>query len=144
MKFLGIDFGTKHVGLATSDDGGVMAFPHSTLDAKSDLVFQIGQLVLSEQIGGIVIGEPGKENALYKSVHEFVHTLTDTLNIPVYFQNEAFTSMEASRFTDYKKPTARLDKQSTLKKNDASAAALILQRYLDRKNMIQSKHDNDR
>ncbi len=144
MKFLGIDFGTKNIGLATSDENGQIAFPHSTIDAKSDLMFQIGQLVLSDEIGGIVIGEPGKENALYKSVHDFVETLTDTLAVPVYFQNEAFTSLEANRFADYKKPTARLEKQSTVKKNDASAAALILQRYLDRKNMIQSKHDNDR
>jgi RNase H-fold protein (predicted Holliday junction resolvase) len=94
-------------------------------------------------VEAIVIGDPGKENKLYKPVHDFGVTLGEATGLPIHFQNEAFTSLEADRFTDYRKPTARLQKQSTEKKNDASAAALILQRFLDRQNVIQSKHDND-
>ena len=57
MKSLGIDFGTKRIGLAVSDETGSLAFPHSTVKAGPNALSEIAALVAKEGIGQIVVGE---------------------------------------------------------------------------------------
>ena len=125
MRYLGIDYGSKRIGLAHSDEAGKFAFPHSVLEGD-DPIKKIMLLVSKEKVSEIVLGESkdfkGKDNAIMKKIHEFKVELEKTTNIPVHFEPEFLTSVEAERL------------QGKHDKLDASAAALILQSFLDRKN----------
>ena len=57
MKYLCIDYGTKRVGIATSDDGGTMAFPLRVLLNSRSLVANVAKICRDEHINTIVMGE---------------------------------------------------------------------------------------
>ena len=96
MKFLGIDYGDKKVGLATSDEEGNMAFSKEVLENTSSLVENIENIVKSENIDAVVIEESrnfkGEENVIMKRIKPFKESLEKTLNKPVYFEPELFSS----------------------------------------------------
>ncbi len=66
MKYLGIDFGEKRIGIAFSDDEGTMAFPREVMAASPKLAEEIGKLAAKEGVCEVVLGESrnfaGKEN----------------------------------------------------------------------------------
>ena len=66
MKYLGIDYGEKRVGVAISNDECSVAFPREVLPNDSGLTNQITEICVREKVGAIVIGESknfeGKEN----------------------------------------------------------------------------------
>jgi len=138
-KFLGIDFGTKKIGLAVSDDGGEFAFPEAviandglTLKKLKELCAKLGikRAVLGESLN--LAGQPNKISAL---INEFKKKLEEELGLKVYSEKEFMTSSAALHFDQYMKGvrpnTARKTKREVIE-SDASAAALILQRYLDK------------
>lgn len=127
MRLLGIDYGSKRVGIALSDEGRQFAMPLIVLKNSKNLLKEIAGLALENSIKEIVLGESknykGKANTI----------LPESLNLKmdlekegfiVYLEPEFMTSANAERFQG---------KNDML---DASAAALILQSYLDK---IQSK-----
>jgi putative Holliday junction resolvase len=124
MKLLGIDYGAKRVGVAISDDGGSIAFAKIVLPASPNLVFDIGKICMEEKVEAIILGESkdfsGKDNPVMKDIHILKAELEKTLKIPVYFEPELMTSMEAKHI------------QGDNDMNDASAAAIILQSYINR------------
>jgi putative holliday junction resolvase len=144
MKYMGIDYGSKRVGIALSDDGGTLAFPKTILANDMSLLESIEQLCTRENISAIVLGEShdlsGKANKIMGSIEEFKRNLEAELNLPVYYQKEFMTTIEARGRAGKESTTARkVSKQRNAKNTkgaaaDASAAALILQRYLDKKN----------
>lgn len=141
MKYMGIDFGTKRVGIALSDDGGTIAFPYEIVSQSKDLVDTLQAFVLKEGVEEIVIGESiandGTNNALMEKILPFKEVLEQKLGLKVHFQKEFMTSHFASASADGKGKSAHDARQTKQKKSDAvdaSAAALILQRYLDKKN----------
>lgn len=127
MRYLGIDFGTKRVGLALSDESGAMGFPHKVLLNDTRLMGEVRALIEREHVGAIVMGESlnssGKENAVQAPAREFAVRLGEESGLPVFFEFEAYTTQEARR--DY-------DGTRTHGTVDASAAALILTSYLSR------------
>jgi putative Holliday junction resolvase len=129
MKYLGIDFGTKNIGLALSDDNGSIAFPLKTIPAH-DAMAQIQKTVHDEQIEEIVLGDPGQENAIYEQVISFKEKLEEIR--PVKLEREFMTSFHTSLAEKHSRDDGRRHEQDRTKK-DESAAALILQRFLDRK-----------
>jgi putative Holliday junction resolvase len=139
MKRLGIDFGSKKVGIALSDDGGTIAFPKTILKNDATLTTAIAELCRSEGVGEIVIGESldlsGVANPIMTAIAAFAPAIATATGLPVVMQKEYMTSIEARRV-----PGARTDniarkvKQADPGNVDASAAALILQRYLDMAN----------
>lgn len=138
MKYLGIDFGSKRIGLSVSDDGGSIAFPGETIPLGPQTISRITDMITSEGIETVVIGDTraadGSKNAVTKELEAFVADLTLLVMIPIELEREFFTTQFAAQFYDYKKPVAtphRTGKKT--EKSDASAAALILQRYLDKK-----------
>lgn len=138
MKHLGIDYGSKRVGLALSDDGGTFAFPYKILKNDMSLVDMIQNVCGEEEVSAVVIGEShdlsGKANKIMGSIEEFKRNLEAELDLPVYFQKEFMTTVEARGREGKEQNNARkLSKEKKLYA-DASAAALILQRYLDKKN----------
>lgn len=126
MKYLGIDFGTKKVGLALSDDAGTMGFPHSVVPNDGRLLASVLALIAKENVGAIVMGDSrdytGKENPVAVLAKAFAKELTDDSGLPVYFESEILTSEEARRLPD----GTRVSQGNV----DASAAALILSQYL--------------
>ena len=126
MKYLGIDYGAKRVGLAVSDAAGSIAFPRATLPNDTQLFSQLEELVKNEKISAIVVGDTrshgGKDNPVTASAEAFVEALQKALAIPVERVWEMWSSIEASRYAPEGKGH-----------DDASAAAVILQRFLDTK-----------
>ncbi|MBI2451398.1 MAG: Holliday junction resolvase RuvX [Parcubacteria group bacterium] len=126
MRYLGVDFGTKKIGLAISDEKGQMAFPLQTILYKSDrFVFaRLKEIVEKNQIERIVAGLPVSiqktQTDISKKVERFAQKLSQSTDLSVDFEREFMTT--------------KIAKISSSKKIDEASAALILQSYLDRKN----------
>src|SRR3990172_7588329 len=140
-RFLGIDFGTKRIGLALSDEEGILAFPESVILNDAKTLGKIKDLCQEKGVGSIILGESlnlsSEPNKLMVKINKFKKKLEEELDLKVYFEKEFMTSFEARRIfenlTEPRPDTARKVKRKRIL-IDASAAALILQRYLDRKN----------
>lgn len=119
---MGIDYGTKRVGIALTDEAGRMAFPHGVFPNDEQLLSRLTQLAEAERVSAIVIGHSvdlsGSANALHERVTELVGDLTLRIGVPVHLEPEQYTTQEALR-TQGRTPAT-----------DASAAALILNSYL--------------
>ena len=122
-RILGIDYGTKRIGVAVSDEGREFALPVVTVKNTPDLVAEIAKIATQYESKEIVIGESrnykGEPNAIFQEVEAFKKEL-EKLGFIVHLELEFMTSMQAERL------------QGKNDKSDASAAALILQSYLDR------------
>lgn len=145
MKYLGIDYGTKRVGLAISDEGGRIAFPYKILVNNLMLEEEVHNICGQEEISAIVLGESynqkGEKNNVMGSIEEFKINIEGHLGIPVHLEKEFMTSVHAREMMDeargvFKKSVniAKKIVKGRQDKADASAATLILQRFLDRKN----------
>ena len=141
MRILGIDFGTKRIGVAISDENRSLAFPKEIILNGPNTFKQIGEIIKKENVGEIVVGESvdfsGKLNILSARIEVFILELQKKFNLPVHKQKEFLTSVEARRGGIGKESLNSAQSHSKVKqiksgRIDASAAALILQRYLDR------------
>lgn len=145
MRYLGIDYGSKRVGLSVSDENGQMAFPYKILANNLELNDSIHNICGQEGITAIVLGESynlkGEKNKIMGSIEEFKKNIERELGIPVYLEKEFMTTIFARDLMDeasgFLKKNIKIAKKIAKKKTDsadASAATLILQRFLDRKN----------
>jgi len=143
MRFLGIDYGTKRIGVAISDENNTLAFPKEIILNDTNTFDRLSEILKTENINGIVIGESvdfsGALNALSARIDVFILELEEKFKLPVYKQKEFLTSVEARRPKDGKARLSPPQSHSKVKqiksgRIDASAAALILQRYLDKSN----------
>ena len=145
MRYLGIDYGTKRIGVAVSDENNVLAFPLEILENNENTFKRLDDILKDNSISEIVVGESvdfsGRLNALSARIEIFITELKEKFNLPVNKQKEFLTSVEARKSKDGKRELSPSQAHSRLKDKkrgrvDSSAAALILQRYLDRKNLI--------
>lgn len=122
MRLLGIDYGSKRVGIALTDESGVMAFPHSVLKNDGDMVGVLEKLIADEGVVGVVIGHSidldGRDNAVQSGVIDLIGDLTLATGLPIELEPEQYTTQAALRI------------QGRTEKTDASAAALILEGYI--------------
>lgn len=129
MKYLGIDYGEKRIGVAVSDGDGKIAFPKYVEVASGPERFMIvarnlKKIIDAEQIDVIIVGLPlgfsMQETEMTKKAKEFGEFLKKELNIEIIFQNEVLS-------------TAEVEKSGGAREGmiDASSAALILQSFLD-------------
>lgn len=125
MRKMGIDYGKKRVGVAFTDDAGLMAFPHSVLVNDADLLPKLLKLIQEKSVEEIVIGHSlgrdGLPNEIHGGVTELVTDLTLQVGLPVHLEPEQYTTQEAVRF------------QGRTGMTDASAAAIILNSFITRK-----------
>jgi putative Holliday junction resolvase len=128
MKYLGIDFGTKKVGFAQSDDDGRLAFPLMIAPNDGSLIKDTLELIREMKFTTVVIGESvdgsGKLNPVAKEARKFAMLLEDLIDIKIVFEKEWFSTIEA-RKQPGKEGNHDVDDQ---------AAAITLQRYLDKVN----------
>ena len=146
MKYLGIDYGSKHTGLALSDSGGNVAMPHAVVPTGADLVETIARLVENEGVEQIVVGESrnltGGHNTVQQEIDAFTTALAEHTKVPVVSMNELFSSRQAKWGIEHgmRINPRNADRRALHKKQsriDDKAAAIILQSYLD----AQSKND---
>jgi len=121
---LGIDFGLKRIGLAVADEN--LAQPLVVVANSLGMIDQILEICQQQKIKKIIIGLP--EGRLVKKIKEFSQKLQEITGLPIEFQDETLTSEDAldMMIKIGKKKKAREEKQ------DAFAAAIILQEYLKR------------
>lgn len=126
MRFLGIDFGSKRVGVAVSDETNSFAFPLQVLENTGGLIEDISLICKDNGVTEIVVGQSldfaQEENEIMKEIIPFVKNLEEKLGLPISMHPEFLTSQEADRL------------QGRNNMRDASAAALILKSFLDTKN----------
>ena len=115
MRHLGIDYGSKRVGLAISDEEGTLAFPYKIIPNNLELVDMIHNICGEEDITAIVIGEShdlsGKPNKIMGSIEEFKRNIEIELEIPVFFEKEFMTSVFARGNDGKKENDARKNKK---------------------------------
>lgn len=142
-RFLGIDYGTKRIGIAISDENGTLAFPKQIVLNDKNVLENIAEIIKKEKVAEIVIGESvdfsGKLNVLSGRIEVFILELKHRFNLPISKQKEFLTSVEARKSGKSKQSLNQSQAHSKIKqiksgRVDASAAALILQRYLDKRN----------
>ena len=119
---MGIDFGTKKVGLALTDESGSMAFAHSVIPNDKALLRSVVELITAEDVTAVVIGQSlnldGTANPVQAHIEEFIADLTLQTPIPIHLEPEQLTSRQAAT------TTGRNDQI------DAAAAALIVESFL--------------
>lgn len=131
MKYLGIDFGSKRVGVAISDEGGTIARPIAVLKNDTSLYGELDRIIVKEQVDSIVVGN-SVGNKIQTEINEFIGAITLSTMLPVEMMNEALTSVEAHGRKGKEQKNARQEKAPKKPIDlDAKAAAVILQRYLD-------------
>lgn len=137
MRVLGVDLGTKRIGLAVSDPTGTLATPLETLERRVGKRVPLAKLeALGRSLGveHVVMGLPldpaGQENAWCAEVRDVGQRLGERLGVAVSFVDERFTSARAERAVR----SSGLSKTRREEKGrvDAAAAQLILQAWLDR------------
>lgn len=128
MKYLGIDYGSKKVGFAQSDDEGRFAFPLMVSPNDQTLLKDTLELIREMKFSAVVIGESvdqkGKPNAIAKEARAFAMKIEDAADVKIVFEKEWYSTMEA-RKQPGKEGSHDVDDQ---------AAAIVLQRYLDKIN----------
>ena len=132
-RALGIDFGEKRVGLALSDRSNLIASPYKTLQyiSENDLISEIKKIVIDKEIEVFVIGLPlnmkGEDSDQTKKVRRFKNLLS-ILELPIVYEDERFSSIIAKNSLVLQNVKTGHNKSEI----DRTAAAIILQQYLDR------------
>lgn len=134
MKILALDYGTKHIGLATGDLEIGIAFPRDVFENKEGVAGKICALCEELGVKKVIVGMPlsmeegQKENSIVGEVKGFVKELEEKLfeeGVEIELFDERLSSFEAERLTgkSARKGGERLD---------AHAAQIILQRWFDK------------
>jgi putative Holliday junction resolvase len=152
MRFLGIDYGQRRIGLALSDATGLLARPWKTLLREgnpSQVAAVLGAEIAALQaetdgLEAVVLGFPRRLSGEEHDQSRAVRTLGDQLHrfmtLPVHLQDERLSSREADsllarRQKDWRRRKAQLD---------AAAAAVILQDFLDARSAARLAEGRDR
>ena len=136
MRALGIDHGDARVGLAISDELGMLAHPMETITIKeTEPLARIAQIVTEKSVEVIIIGLPknmdGTSGPAAEKVRAFAEQLRTKVACPVRLWDERLTTVAAQKSLQ---AAGRNTKQSR-SVIDQAAAQLILQGWLDSQNM---------
>lgn len=131
---LGIDFGQRRIGLAKSDQSGLIASAWKTITYKSikKAIAEIVAGIKEEKIKAIVVGYPiapdgGTSGERCLMIDEFVARLEEFVDLPIYTYDERESSSEAREIVQKHGKKSGRNKERI----DRLAAAIILQRFID-------------
>ncbi len=131
MKYLGIDYGEKRVGIAVSDSEGKVAFPKIVMENNGSLIKNIADFCAENAAEALVIGESkdykGEDNKINPEIISFKRELGNAAKLPVFLEPEFMSSMQVEK---------TFGKTDML---DASAASIILQTFLDKEKARNEK-----
>jgi putative holliday junction resolvase len=133
MRILALDHGTKRIGIALSDELKMIAQPLEFVLAEpfTDFVKRLKEIIREKEVDLILIGMPRNMDGSYcpaaLKVQEFIAVLKDLVAIPIQTWDERLTSAQAQRFLIQ----GGVRRQDRKQKVDKTAAAILLQSYLD-------------
>ncbi len=123
-RVLGVDFGTKRIGLAICDENREMAFPLQVVKNDKNSISIISKIIKDKGVSFVVIGESKdfkmKDNPIMDMIRVFENLLASESGVEIDYEPEFLTSHQAHHI------------QGKTNMLDASAATIILQSYLDR------------
>lgn len=142
MRYIGLDLGTKTLGVAISDKTGTIASAVTTLRFSENnpekIIGDLTKIIDEYNVNAIVIGLPKNMNNTLGFAAErtksFVKILNDMYNIPIYEQDERLSSVSANNVL----LQADVSRKKRKTKVDTVAATIILQNYLD----IRKENEN--
>jgi len=138
MRYLGIDYGDKKIGLSLGDSETNVAVPLDVIQNTDALYQTIADLIKSEAIDQVVVGVPlstverpqvlsgveGSGSPQLEKTRQFIKELRHVVSIPIHEEDERYTTAESIRLQREEGAQAQ---------DDALAAMLILQAFLDQK-----------
>ncbi|HNU99319.1 MAG: Holliday junction resolvase RuvX [Verrucomicrobia bacterium] len=133
MRILALDHGSKRIGVAVSDELKVIAQPLEYIPASPfpEVLARLSELIRQYDVESILIGMPRNMDGSYgpaaSTVREFAAAVGDAVAIPIRTWDERLTSVQANRFLTQANVRGRKRRE----KVDQTAAALLLQSYLD-------------
>ena len=136
MRYMGLDYGDKTVGVAVSDEMGITAQPYLTITRERrnklrQTCKQIEDIIREKNIEVIVVGKPlnmnGTEGERIEETREFIEMIRRRTGLRVEELDERITTVEADRILD----ASGVAKENRKEYIDKMAAAIILQTYLD-------------
>ena len=127
---IAFDFGDVRIGVAVSDASGLLASPHSYIQAQEDFIAEIRKLVSEFEPLYFAVGVPkhlsGKASSKMESVEKFISQLENEFSLPIVRIDERLTTVSAARALQSSGKSTRQTKGSI----DAAAAATILEMAL--------------
>lgn len=133
MRILGIDHGTRRIGVAVSDQLRTIAQPLEFIptDPFAGVIERLRGIISEKAVGLIIVGMPRNMDGSYgpaaEKVREFVGRLKEQITIPIKTWDERLTTAQANRFLI----DADVRRRDRKQKVDQTAAAILLQSYLD-------------
>jgi putative pre-16S rRNA nuclease len=133
MRILGVDYGQKRVGLAISDETGIIAQSVDYVEGGSDkkVIEEVLRVAKERAVGKIIVGVPVRMNGTPSPqtgrTLQFVTTLKQATPLPVEPWDERLTSVQAERVLI----EGNVRRKDRKEKIDKLAAQLMLQSYLD-------------
>lgn len=134
MRLLGIDLGSKRIGVSVSDRSGTIASPLTVITrGRSQRVDhdEIARLVREEEAEGVVVGLPlnmdGSEGPAAVAARQEVERMTTVVGVPVFLHDERRSTVQADQSMSQRNMNA-VDRRAVV---DKVAAAFILQSWLD-------------
>ena len=134
MRVVGLDLGTRRIGVAVSDSGGVLATPYSVIERTGDERLdrdRIAEVVRELEAGAVVVGLPlsldGSRGPAATAALAQVDALRETLEVPVEVHDERLSTVSAHRTLAASGLKGARRRQVV----DQVAAAVVLQSWLD-------------
>jgi len=139
MRSLGLDIGDKRIGVALSDPDGILASPLAIINRRDESwdIEAIIDIIRGRGVGRVIVGLPysldGSLGSQAEKVEAFTQRLASRLQVPLEYRDERLTTVMAERLR-----RAAGGKKTGKTRDDAQAAALILQGYLDEGRELRS------
>jgi putative Holliday junction resolvase len=135
-KVLAVDYGSKRIGIAISDELRMLARPIGVIEQSKNAIVELLELVRREGVGMVLVGLPrtleGGESDMTREVSEFAGMLfaaLDTISVAHQFHDERLTSVMAA--SNLRARGLSKAKRQEKYRHDEEAARIILQEYLD-------------
>jgi len=136
MKYLGLDLGSRTLGISVSDQTGLIASSYKTIRHNEEydiLLDEVKKLVTELKIDAVVLGFPKNMNNTIGPKGElslmFRERLAGIISVPVYLQDERLSTKSATDILI----EGNVSRKKRKKIVDSMAATIILQTYLDRR-----------
>lgn len=131
VRLLGVDLGERWIGVAATDDTGILASPVETIDLRRLPLSTVAAIAAERAVSGIVVGLPrtmsGSEGFQAEKARGQAAELQEVTDIPVLFWDERLTTAMAEQIAS----RGRRRKGRRPPQPDAVAAAILLQSYID-------------
>ena len=138
-RIMGLDYGSKTIGVAISDELGLTAQPFETIERSGEnklrrSLARISEIVKEKNIRKIVVGLPvnmsGENGERVALTLAFVEKLKSRVDVPIIMQDERLTTMEADEILD-ESGVKKKDRKQFI---DQIAAGIILREYMEKEN----------